>query len=201
MRPCPQQVITISFAFSNITHSRGDCCKPNFLALKVLKLTNAGERISFARTNPKVKLLQYQTKALTFFEITKFVTFGQWWGKKRIIIFDDDSDLLDIFAFLFEEDGWDAYTFQSCDEVIRIGAAFFPDLVVTDNWIPSIGGIAATQLLKGDASLKKIPVIYVSANNDVGELSKKAGAEAFVAKPFNFDPLLALARSLVNKKS
>lgn len=121
--------------------------------------------------------------------------------KKRVIIFDDDRDLLDIFSFVFEEDGWDVHTFQSCDEVVEIATALSPDLVLMDNWIPSIGGIAATQLLKNDANLREIPVIYVSANNEVGELSKKAGADAFMAKPFDLAPLLALARSLVEKQN
>ena len=85
--------------------------------------------------------------------------------KKRVIIFDDDKDLLDVFTFLFEEDGWDVHTFQSCDEVIGISTTLSPDLVLMDNWIPSIGGIAATQLLKNNANLSQIPVIYVSANN------------------------------------
>jgi CheY-like chemotaxis protein len=68
-----------------------------------------------------------------------------------------------------------------------------------DNWIPTIGGVMATQLLKKDEQLKKIPVIYISANNDVKALSEKAGADAFVAKPFDFTHLQQIANDLANK--
>jgi CheY-like chemotaxis protein len=74
-----------------------------------------------------------------------------------------------------------------------------PQLIMMDNWIPSIGGIRATQLLKANEEVKNIPVIYISANNDVKALSEKAGADSFIAKPFDLDELLTFADALVNK--
>jgi two-component system cell cycle response regulator DivK len=44
-----------------------------------------------------------------------------------------------------------------------------PRLILMDNWIPPQGGIIATQMIKNDSILKEIPVIFVSANNDVKE--------------------------------
>lgn len=119
--------------------------------------------------------------------------------KKRVLIFDDDEDLLNIFTFIFEDEGWEVHTFKNCDQVVTATSNFSPHLILMDNWIPSIGGVAATQLLKKDEKLRKIPVIYTSANNDVEQLSKDAGADAFIAKPFDFEPLLNLAHSLLNK--
>jgi len=117
--------------------------------------------------------------------------------KKRLAVFDDDEDLLNIFRFLFEDEGWEVETFSSCDEVIAVTKDFEPDLILMDNWIPSIGGIEATQLLKSDPDLKRIPVVYVSANNEIKELSIRAGADGFIAKPFDFAALLKIANSLV----
>ncbi|ARS40401.1 response regulator [Sphingobacteriaceae bacterium GW460-11-11-14-LB5] len=118
---------------------------------------------------------------------------------KTVLIFDDDPDLLNIFNFLFEEDGWQVHSFQNCDHVVEMAVKHRPLLILMDNWIPSIGGIKATQLLKSNEELKNIPVIYVSANNDVKALSEKAGADGFIAKPFDLDELLKLASALVNK--
>jgi CheY-like chemotaxis protein len=120
---------------------------------------------------------------------------------KKVLIFDDDEDLLGIFTFLFEENGWQVHTYQSCDEVIEKTKQISPQLILMDNWIPTIGGIEATRLLKSDEYLRHIPVLYISANNDVRSLSEQAGAEAFLAKPFNFDELEALVEKLVNKTS
>lgn len=120
-------------------------------------------------------------------------------AKKTVLIFDDDEDLLGIFQFLFEDNGWQVHTCSNCDEVIERTKEIKPDLILMDNWIPTIGGIAATQLLKNDQDLKTIPIIYISANNDVKALSEQAGADAFIAKPFDFNELGELAEKLANK--
>ncbi|MDQ0638679.1 DNA-binding response OmpR family regulator [Pedobacter sp. W3I1] len=118
---------------------------------------------------------------------------------KTVLVFDDDPDLLNIFNFLFEESGWQVHSFQNCDNVVEMAIQYRPLLILMDNWIPSIGGIRATQLLKANEEVKNIPVIYISANNDGKALSEQAGADCFIAKPFDLDELLALADVLVNK--
>ena len=120
---------------------------------------------------------------------------------KRVLIFEDDKDLLIIFEFLFEDNGWQVFTNATSDEVIERTEEVQPHLILMDNWIPNIGGIAATQALKADSRFSRIPVIYISANNDVSSLSEKAGADAFMAKPFDFDELCGLADKLLNKLS
>ncbi|RZK56993.1 MAG: response regulator [Pedobacter sp.] len=121
-------------------------------------------------------------------------------AQRTVLVFDDDDDLLNIFTFLFEDMGWQVFTHPTCNDVIERTRETTPDLILMDNWIPTIGGIAATQLLKADDELKEIPVIYISANNDVETLSAKAGADAFIAKPFDFNELSALAEKLANKR-
>lgn len=119
--------------------------------------------------------------------------------QKTVVIFDDDADLLTIFHYIFEEMDWRVLSYQDCDQVVDIARNITPDLILMDNWIPSIGGIAATQLLKADRELSKIPVIYISANNDVMALSVQAGADAFIAKPFDFTELEETAKRLTGQ--
>lgn len=119
---------------------------------------------------------------------------------KLVAVFDDDQDLLNIFRFLFEDEGFDVQTFQDCDNVVEKVQAISPDLILMDNWIPSTGGEVAVQRLKGHTDLKNIPIIYVSANNDVKEIAARAGADRFLAKPFEFDDLLALTNELLHLK-
>lgn len=119
---------------------------------------------------------------------------------KLVAVFDDDQDLLNIFRFLFEDEGFEVQTFQDCDRVVEKVSAISPDLILMDNWIPSTGGEVAVQQLKSHDHLKNIPVIYVSANNDVKEIAARAGADRFLAKPFEFDDLLALTNELLHLK-
>ena len=62
-----------------------------------------------------------------------------------------------------------------------------PDLILMDNWLPDMSGIEATKLLKANPQLKDIPVIYFSANSNISELANQAGADDFLAKPFDID--------------
>jgi CheY-like chemotaxis protein len=114
---------------------------------------------------------------------------------KKIIIFDDDEDILSICSFILEEQGWNVYTYTDCNNVIEKVASVLPDAILMDNWIPDDGGIIATQILKKDERLKNIPVIYFSANSDIELLANHAGAQTYLAKPFDLDDL----KTVINK--
>lgn len=109
--------------------------------------------------------------------------------EKRIIIFDDDEDILAICSYVLEEQGWEVHTFTDCNDVIERVSRIKPSVILMDNWIPDAGGIVATRMLKKNEDLKNTPVIYFSANNDIHLLADDAGAEAFLAKPFDIDEL------------
>jgi CheY-like chemotaxis protein len=104
---------------------------------------------------------------------------------KKIIIFDDDEDILSICSYILEEQGWEVFTFTNCNDIVDRVSGILPDVILMDNWIPDDGGIMATQLLKMNEALKAIPVIYFSANSDIQLLADHAGAEPYLAKPFD----------------
>jgi len=109
--------------------------------------------------------------------------------RRKIIIFDDDEDILSICSYILEEQGWDVYTFTDCNGITEKVSGIFPDVILMDNWIPDTGGIVATQTLKNVAALKNIPVVYFSANSDIQQLATHAGAESYIAKPFDLEEL------------
>jgi CheY-like chemotaxis protein len=108
---------------------------------------------------------------------------------KKIVIFDDDEDILSICSYVLEEQGWEVYAFTDCNNVAEKVSGIYPDVILMDNWIPDAGGIVATQTLKSNEELKKIPVIYFSANSDIQSLASNAGAESYLAKPFDLNQL------------
>jgi CheY-like chemotaxis protein len=107
--------------------------------------------------------------------------------KKRLIIFDDDADILSICRYILEEQGWEVHTFTDCLQLLERVAAVSPDVILMDNWIADLGGISATQLLKSTPEARHIPVVYFSANGDIEALA--AGADAWLAKPFDLEDL------------
>jgi len=108
---------------------------------------------------------------------------------KKIIIFDDDEDILSICTYILEEQGWDVRTYTNCNNIVDKVTEVAPNVILMDNWIPDEGGIIATQALKNNNELKNIPVIYFSANSDIQLLADHAGAESYLAKPFDLEEL------------
>jgi two-component system cell cycle response regulator DivK len=120
---------------------------------------------------------------------------------KRILIFDDDVDILSICTYILEEQGWEVHTSQHCNNIDTTVRSIQPDVILMDNWIPDTGGVIATQTLKGQADLKDIPVIYFSANNDIQSLAKQAGADTFLEKPFDLNELEKVINKMATNRS
>ncbi|QHS54790.1 response regulator [Mucilaginibacter sp. 14171R-50] len=116
---------------------------------------------------------------------------------KKIVIFDDDEDILSICSYILEEQGWEVHTFTDCNDIAEKVAGVSPDVILMDNWIPDAGGIIATQTLKKEDALKNIPVVYFSANSDIQLLADHAGAETYLAKPFDLEELERVINSVL----
>ncbi|WP_207426359.1 response regulator [Pedobacter sp. SYSU D00535] len=108
---------------------------------------------------------------------------------KKILVCDDDKDILEIIDFLLSENGWEVVTTTHVDRIIEQVEEAKPCVIIMDNWIPSTGGIIATQTIKSHPQHGNIPVIYSTANNDIESLAARAGADLFISKPFNLDNL------------
>lgn len=104
---------------------------------------------------------------------------------RRIMIFDDDTDILSICSYILQSQGWEVYTQANCNNILEVIGEIKPDVIVMDNWIPDTGGIVATQKIKKDDRFRHIPVIYFSANHDIKNLAEQAGTEYYLAKPFD----------------
>ena len=111
---------------------------------------------------------------------------------KTLAIFDDEEDILTICSYILTELGWTVHTFTDCEHILDKLASINPDVIFMDNWIPTQGGILATQTLKKSEGYRQVPVIYFSANADIASLAQTAGADAYLAKPFELDELTAV---------
>ena len=118
---------------------------------------------------------------------------------KRILILDDDTDILSICTYILEEMGWEVVTRSNCNEIIELVREVQPDVILMDNWIPDSGGIVATQTIKSHPEFKSIPIIYFSANHDIKNLSLEAGADTYLEKPFDISQFEEIINSVVEK--
>lgn len=109
--------------------------------------------------------------------------------QKKVFIFDDNTDILELCTFILEDAGYEIKTSSTSNNIIDQVSAYIPDIIFMDNWLPDVGGIEATRELKNHDQLKSIPVIYFSANNDVMALADQAGADGYLSKPFDIHEL------------
>lgn len=118
---------------------------------------------------------------------------------KKVYIFDDNTDILELCTLILADEGYEIRTSSTAEAIIDQVIDYMPDLIFMDNWLPDMGGIEATQALKRCPELKHIPVIYFSANNDIRVLSERAGADSFLAKPFDIMELVDLVKFHTSK--
>jgi DNA-binding NtrC family response regulator len=109
--------------------------------------------------------------------------------KKRILICDDDPEILFICSLILEKQGYEVHTSLHCINIQEIVRKASPDVILMDNWIPDSGGIVASKTIRSHREMRHIPIVYFSANNDIEALSEQAGAVAFLAKPFDLSQL------------
>lgn len=122
-------------------------------------------------------------------------------SKKKILIFDDDTAILEVITIIFEENGYDVKISETSHDILEKVADYRPDVILMDNWIPKIGGVEATRLLKSTEEFKHIPVIYVTANNDIVALAAEAQADDYVSKPFNLDDLETMVAKYIKEQA
>ncbi|HLZ88616.1 MAG TPA: response regulator [Puia sp.] len=113
---------------------------------------------------------------------------------KRVLILDDDLDILQICTIVLRKKGFDVQTLNNSNQVVNQVKAWHPDVILMDNWIPGPGGIEATRLLKLAPETQDIPVIFFSANSNVTQLAHEAHADYFLQKPFDITELEAIVQ-------
>lgn len=119
--------------------------------------------------------------------------------KKKILIFDDEDDILDICIFLFEDIGLTVHTRSHARNVLEDIRECDPDLVIMDHLIPDLGGIHAINLIKGDPQLKKIPVILFTASNNIESLFRESNADEYIEKPSDISAMQNKVAKLLSK--
>jgi DNA-binding response OmpR family regulator len=116
--------------------------------------------------------------------------------KKRILIVDDEEDIVEPIQFRLEVEGYECLVANDGEEALLRAKRENPDLILLDIMLPKINGYKICRLLKFDESYKHIPIIMLTARaqkTDI-ELGEKTGADEYVTKPFEMDELVALVK-------
>lgn len=114
-------------------------------------------------------------------------------GKKKILIVDDEQDLVELMADAFARDG--RFEIRTANNGFDAGMQvreFRPDIVVLDVMLPDINGREVCQRVRSDNTLDSVKIICISGMIEQDKVSdlRAAGADDFVQKPFTIDRLI-----------
>jgi DNA-binding response OmpR family regulator len=112
----------------------------------------------------------------------------------RILVVDDDPDILDAIRCTLEDEGYAVTTTEKGEyaENLHDGNGGLPDLIILDVLLSGKDGRTICRHLKGRDDTRHIPIIMISAHPDAADSAVEVGADAFLAKPWDIDELIAL---------
>lgn len=117
------------------------------------------------------------------------------------MICDDEVDVTDLLEYKLEQAGYLTAVTNDPLKVMSRAREFRPDLLLLDVMMPELDGFQVCRILRADASLEHIPVIYLTARGEAEDRIRglQAGADDYVAKPFDTRELLLRIQSIFKR--
>lgn len=121
--------------------------------------------------------------------------------KKKILLVDDEKDLVRAVSFRLEDAGYDVVVAWDGQEALEKAKSEVPDLIILDLMLPKMNGYKVCGLLKADSRYNKIPILMFTARAQEADrkMSEEVGADAYVTKPFEPEILFAKIEELLEK--
>ena len=129
---------------------------------------------------------------------------GSEMPRPRILVVDDERDTRKLVRITLERDGYTVCEAANGEEALALAGAESFDLVILDVMMPRLSGYDVCRQLKERPDTSQIPVIFLSARGQSGEIREgiEAGGVAYIVKPFSIRELtLQVSRVLAGMKS
>ena len=122
---------------------------------------------------------------------------------RRILVIDDDREMVDLLAQSLAQEGFDLSTAQSGDGGIELGRKTTPDLILLDNWLTDwksdANGQQLSKELKTNPATSHIPIIIISAVSNIKEIAEAGQADDYLRKPFDLTELIGIVNKHIKQ--
>lgn len=121
-------------------------------------------------------------------------------SKKRILVVDDEQDLLEILKFNLETEGYEVSSACSAEEALTLNVGTF-DLLLLDVMMGGMSGFAMAKRLKTDPATANIPIIFLTARDTENDTVTgfNLGADDYISKPFSIREMLVRIRAVLRR--
>lgn len=119
---------------------------------------------------------------------------------QKILVVDDEQDLLEILKFNLETEGYEVQTATSAEEAQTLDIASF-DLLLLDVMMGGISGFALARLLKDDQQTARVPIIFLTARDTENDTVTgfNLGADDYISKPFSLREVMVRVRAVLRR--
>lgn len=116
-----------------------------------------------------------------------------------ILVIDDDESMLEIIKSSLNKSGFNAITAVSGQEGLQIAAKTKPDAIILDWMMPEMDGNEVLKNLKNNSDLKSIPVMMLTAKDEINNISESLtlGAKEYIVKPFDLENMVLRLRNMI----
>jgi DNA-binding response OmpR family regulator len=120
---------------------------------------------------------------------------------KKILIVDDEADLVETVRFPLEMEGFNVLVSYNGEDALNQARKEKPDLIILDLMLPKLDGYKVCRLLKFDERYKHIPILMLTAKTQEKDkiLGMETGADEYITKPFEMDDLMKKVKAYLNK--
>ncbi len=120
----------------------------------------------------------------------------------KILVVEDERDIRDLIAFTLKFAGYDVLTAGNGEEGFQIALKEIPDLVLTDVRMPKMTGYELCKVIKAEPTLEHVPVVFLSAKGQEGEVKTglQVGATEYLLKPFAPDQLTRKVAAILGRE-
>lgn len=121
---------------------------------------------------------------------------------KKILIVDDETDIVESLKFVLEASGYSCYTAFNGEDGLKLAKELVPDLMILDVMMPKINGYKISRLLKYDNKYKNIPILMITARSQEEDklIGEETGADEYITKPFDLDDVLKTVDKYLKKE-
>jgi DNA-binding response OmpR family regulator len=119
---------------------------------------------------------------------------------QKILIVDDDHDILSVLKDLLEHEGYEVLALDYTDSIINNITKYNPDLVMLDFLLAGVNGGELCHEIKINSQTSWMPVIMLSAFPRVLESLGNYGSDAFIAKPFDIEVVLKKVKDCLENR-
>jgi DNA-binding response OmpR family regulator len=122
---------------------------------------------------------------------------------KRILIADDEPNIVVSLEFLMERHGYEIRVATDGEEVLRAVEEFRPDLILLDVMLPGKSGFEVCQKLREEPAWQGVKIVMLTAKGRETEVAKglALGADAYITKPFSTKELIAQVKKLLGEQT